>query len=102
MLTVSDYGAVLHGTTAPFPHLSLTIFPVAQGKEVQQRIERQIAEAVAGSFVISLGGENGEDWGQCLAVQVSFLAIHRQQLAQWSSARVTVRTASHQRLCTVA
>ena len=48
---------------------------MAQGNEVQQRIERQIAEAVASSFVISLGGENGEDWGQCLAVQVSFLQI---------------------------
>ena len=49
---------------------------VFQGKEVQQRIERQIAEAVAGSFVISLGGVNGEGWGRCLAVQVSLLHIH--------------------------
>jgi len=48
-----------------------------QGREVQERIDRQIAEAVATSFPVNLGGERGEGWGQCLAVQVSHPSAHR-------------------------
>jgi len=42
---------------------------ITYGREVQERIDRQIAEAVATSFPVNLGGERGEGWGQCLAVQ---------------------------------
>jgi hypothetical protein len=43
----------------------------AQGREVQKVIEQQIAEAVASSFLVNLGGgKEKAGWGKCLAVMV--------------------------------